>query len=46
MSARLFCWLRGHEWGAWRGGLGDFFGNLWEVRYCDQCGARQGRRVG
>ena len=43
MSARLSCWLRGHDWSHVSGTWEDLFGNLWKFQQCHQCHAR--RRV-
>lgn len=39
MSSRISCWLRGHDWGRWRSGWENIFGDPFRVRFCKQCGA-------
>lgn len=43
MSSRLSCWLNGHTWGLWQSGWENLFGDSFQVRFCQQCGARQSR---
>lgn len=47
MSSRIACWLHGHTWGQWTPDrYEDIFGNIWQLRWCDQCRATQRRCVG
>lgn len=38
MSARIACWLNGHDWGVVKKRkYEDLFGNLWRFQACHQC---------